>query len=277
MLSLKQHLLYRLEHVWGGHVLAFLIKQAWAALFGGLLLIGIILSHYIHLPVMARYDWLFLWAVIVQISMLVFRLERPREVVTILLFHLVGLGMELYKTSGAIGSWIYPETNVIRLAGVPLFSGFMYAAVGSYIARAWRVLNLRFTHYPRRIWTLALALLIYLNFFTHHYVWDLRLGLFAGLAVLYWRTSVSFMLIKHQHSMPLLVGFVLIAAVIWLAENVATYMNVWLYPDQAYGWHVVGIGKLGSWLLLMVISFVMIDCLHAVYRRRSLDATMHRD
>ncbi len=31
-------------------------------------------------------------------------------------------------------SWIYPEALFLRIAGVPLFSGFMYAAVGSYIA-----------------------------------------------------------------------------------------------------------------------------------------------
>ena len=33
---------------------------------------------------------------------------------------------------------------------VPLFSGFMYAAVGSYIAQAWRILKLELEN-PRAI------------------------------------------------------------------------------------------------------------------------------
>ena len=37
--------------------------------------------------------------------------------------------MEVFKTEA--GSWTYPEDNLLRIGGVPLFSGFMYAAVGS--------------------------------------------------------------------------------------------------------------------------------------------------
>jgi len=54
----------------------------------------------------------------------------------------------LFKTSA--GSWLYPEPSLLRIGGVPLFSGFMYAAVGSYIARVWRICDFRFTHYPER-------------------------------------------------------------------------------------------------------------------------------
>jgi uncharacterized membrane protein YoaT (DUF817 family) len=31
---------------------------------------------------------------------------------------------------------------------VPLFTGFMYAAIGSYIARCWRLFDFRFTRHP---------------------------------------------------------------------------------------------------------------------------------
>ncbi len=276
-ISGKQKSLARIGNMPGGLLVVFIIKQAWAALFGGLLLIAIIVTHYVELPWLARYDWLFIWALVVQIGMLAFRLERPREVVMICLFHLVGLGMELFKTSQGISSWTYPEDNVIRLATVPLFSGFMYAAVGSYLARVWRVLDFRFTDYPRRGWTIVVALMIYLNFFTHHYMMDIRWILFGTLGALYWRTRVQFRLIQKRHSMPLLIGFGLVASVIWAAENVATYTSIWLYPDQTTTWHVVSIGKLGSWFLLMIISFIMIDLLHAWYRRRSLDASGARD
>lgn len=258
----KQSILLRIQRIPAGKLWVFVVKQAWAALFGGLLLIGIIVTSYIDLPWLARYDWLFVWAILIQIVMLVTKLEKPREVVTIVLFHLVGMGMELFKTSQSIGSWTYPEDNIIRLYTVPLFSGFMYAAVGSYIARAWRVLELRYTDYPRTVWTILLSVVIYGNFFGHHFLVDIRWLLFACLGVMYWKTRVYFRLSKAEHSMPLLVGFGLVAFFIWIAENIGTYTRAWLYAGQGGAWQMVSLQKLGSWLLLMVISFVMIKCMH---------------
>lgn len=279
MISREQRTLQRIHDLPGGVVWVFLVKQAWAALFGGLLLIGIIATNYIELPWFSRYDWLFLWAVAVQIGMLAFRLEQPREVIAIVLFHVIGLGMELFKTSSAIGSWTYPGDATIRLLTVPLFSGFMYAAVGSYIARAWRVLHLRFTYYPHRAATVVLALFIYINFFTHHYVYDIRYVLFLAVAVLYIKTKVYFTLNVKEYSMPLLLGFALIAFVIWLAENIATFADVWLYPSQVDSWQLVGVEKWGSWFLLMIISFIMIDILRAMFhsRDRASKATQSRN
>lgn len=251
----------------GGPLLVFGIKQAWAALFGGLLLLAIVVTKLFELPWLARYDWLFLAAILIQIGMLLFRLERPREVLIILLFHLVGLGMELFKTSALIGSWQYPEEAFFRIAGVPLFTGFMYAAVGSYIARAWRVLDLEITHYPRRIYTCLVGMAIYINFFSHHFAPDMRWVLFVCVCVLYARTVVVYRLSKHRHTMPLLVGFGLIALFIWFAENIGTATKTWLYPAQIDQWHPVSIQKFGSWLLLMIVSFIMIDLLHYVYNR----------
>ena len=269
----ERQILKRIYDLPGGAVWVFLVKQAWAALFGGLLLFAIIFTHYVELPWLARYDWLFLWAVLVQIGMLVFRLERPREVVAIVLFHLVGLGMELFKTSSAVGSWTYPDEATIRLLTVPLFSGFMYAAVGSYITRAWRVLQLRFNNYPNRLATVVLAALIYSNFFTHHYTYDIRYLLFIMVAVLYGRTKVHFRLHIREYSMPLILGFALIAFVIWLAENIATFTDVWLYPSQATEWQLVGLEKWGSWFLLMIISFIMVDILRTFFGKYDAQKT----
>jgi uncharacterized membrane protein YoaT (DUF817 family) len=64
----------------------------------------------------------------------------------ILVFHVVGTVMEIFKT--AHGSWLYPEPSLLRMSGVPLFTGFMYACVGSYIARAWRLFDITFIRYP---------------------------------------------------------------------------------------------------------------------------------
>lgn len=269
MASKEQRILQSIHNLPGGALWVFAVKQAWAALFGGLLLAAIIFTHYVELPWLARYDWLFVWAVLVQIGMLVFRLEKPREVVAIVLFHLVGLGMELFKTSSSVGSWSYPEESTIRLLTVPLFSGFMYAAVGSYLTRAWRVLHLRFTRYPNRQATAVLALLIYINFFTHHYTYDIRYLLFIMVAVLYGRTKVYFRLHIREYSMPLIVGFALIALVIWAAENVGTFAGAWLYPSQLTIWQIVGLEKWGSWFLLMIISFIMVDILRVLFSQSS--------
>ena len=260
----KRQFLRNVRRLPGGALWAFAIRQAWAALFGGLMLAAIIFTKYVDLPWLARYDWLFIFAIFIQAFMLVTKLEKPHEVITIFLFHLVGLGMELFKTSSAIGSWSYPGDAFFHAGNVPLFSGFMYAAVGSYIARSWRVLNLLFRPYPRRRFTVLLALAIYVNFFTHHYVYDFRYVLFAAVLLLYGRTWVGYSINEKVRRMPLVVGFVLIALFIWLAENVATYTSVWLYPAQVGHWRPVGIDKIGSWLLLMIISFIMVDMLYYI-------------
>jgi uncharacterized membrane protein YoaT (DUF817 family) len=254
----------KLQGLPGGAIWLFLAHQAWAALFGGFLLIAIVVTQYVELPWLSRYDWLFLIAIAIQLFMLITKLEKPHEIITILLFHLVGLGMEVFKTSAQIGSWSYPGEAIFRLENVPLFSGFMYAAVGSYIARAWRVLRLTFTHYPPRFLTVFLAVAIYGNFFTHHYIYDLRYVLFLAVALLFGRVFVSYTIYEKTRRMPLIVGFGLIALVIWAAENISTYTSIWLYPNQVDHWEMVGVEKLGSWFLLMIISFIMIDLLYHI-------------
>ena len=156
-------------------------------------------------------------------------------------------------------SWIYPEASVLRIGGVPLFTGFMYAAVGSYLARVWRLFDFRFRAHPPLAATAALSVLIYVNFFSHHFVPDFRLALFGLTAVLFARTWVYFRIWRDYRRMPLLLGFVLVALFIWFAENIGTFANAWRYPSQAQVWQMVSIAKLGSWFLLMIISYVMVS------------------
>lgn len=238
--------------------LVFGIKQAWACLFGGLLLFGMIVTRYVYpdaAPI-ARYDFLVVYALAIQLVFLATRLERPSEAVVILIFHLVGTAMEVFKTEA--GSWLYPEDNFLRIGGVPLFSGFMYAAVGSYFARAARMFEFRWHAYPRIAMTLALACGIYINFFSHHFVVDVRYLLFALTGLIFWRTRVHYRVWRWKHQMPLLVGFFLVSVFIWIAENIATFTAIWLYPGQEDGWHIVSVQKLGSWYLLMIISWVLV-------------------
>jgi uncharacterized membrane protein YoaT (DUF817 family) len=236
----------------------FGIKQGWACLFGALMLALLIGTHlfYPKGAALARYDFLVIAAVAIQVAMLAFKLETWEEAKVILIFHAVGTAMEIFKTS--VGSWIYPEASILRIGGVPLFTGFMYAAIGSYIARAWRLFDFRFTCHPP-LWALVLlALGIYVNFFAHHYVWDARVLLFALTALLFGRCWVHFKVWRVHRRMPLLVGFALVALFIWLAENIGTFTAAWMYPNQRNGWELVTFGKLGAWFLLMIISYVLV-------------------
>jgi uncharacterized membrane protein YoaT (DUF817 family) len=242
--------------------LVFGLKQAWACLFGGAML-ALIIATRLAWPdggPIARYDFLVLAALAIQVAMLAFRLETVAEAKVILIFHVVGTLMEIFKTSA--GSWIYPEESILRIAGVPLFSGFMYAAVGSYFARILRIFDVRYLHYPPPAATVVLCVAIYANFFTHHFLPDLRAFLFAATAALYWRTSVHYRVFRFGHRMPLLLGFLLVALFIWFAENIGTWSRAWIYPGQADAWTPVSIAKLGAWYLLMIISFVLVALVH---------------
>jgi uncharacterized membrane protein YoaT (DUF817 family) len=242
--------------------LVFGLKQAWACMFGGAML-ALILGTKFYWPgsaILTRYDFLFLAALSIQVFMLVVRLETTAEAKVILIFHVVGTAMEIFKTHA--GSWIYPEANFFRVGGVPLFSGFMYGAVGSYLARISRIFDIRYTHYPPIGLTVAAAAGIYVNFFAHHFIVDLRLVLFAAIAALYFRTVVHYRVFRFRHRMPLLLGFVLVALFIWFAENIGTWSRAWIYPGQEHGWTPVPVAKLGAWFLLMIISFVLVTLVH---------------
>jgi uncharacterized membrane protein YoaT (DUF817 family) len=240
----------------------FVFKQAWACLFGGVLL-GLVLLTKWFWPAhawLARYDFLFLCAVAIQALLLLLRMETVREAKVILVFHLVGTAMELFKTS--VGSWTYPEASFIRVGHVPLFSGFMYASVGSFMARTTRIMDMRYTRYPDIRWTVVLAGLIYANFFTHHFIGDFRLLLFVLVAAVFGRTWVYYRPYRVYRRMPLLAGFGLTAMFIWVAENVGTFAAIWVYPNQRHGWQLVHFSKYGSWLLLMIVSFILVSLAH---------------
>lgn len=260
---------------WRGRAYEFLLfglKQAWASLFGGLMLALLVGTH-LFWPeeAIARYDFLVVAALAIQIALITLKLERWDEALVILVFHVVGTIMEVFKT--AQGSWIYPEASVLRLGGVPLFSGFMYACVGSYIARIWRLFDLRFVAYPPLWTTWVLALLAYTNFFTHHYTIDIRLGLFAFSALIFARTWAVFTPDRIARRMPMVVGLLLVALFIWLAENLGTFASAWVYPSQRDGWHIVPIEKMGAWYLLMLLSWVLVTLVHRPEPASAIRAT----
>ncbi|MEZ2390534.1 DUF817 domain-containing protein [bacterium RCC_150] len=236
----------------------FGVKQAWACVFGASLLAVIFAAHlwYPAGAALARNDFLTIAAVVIQVLMVATRLETLRELRVIVLFHLVGTVMELFKTD--VGSWSYESEGVLRIGGVPLFSGFMYAAVGSYMVRVYRVFDLRFSKYPWRWITAILAAAIYVNFFSHHFILDGRWLLLVAVGLIYGRSVMYFRVLRHRFRMPLVLAFLLVALFIWIAENIATWSHAWLYPSQLNGWHLVSPDKLVSWFLLMIISVVLV-------------------
>ena len=249
-------------HAFAYEFLLFGLKQAWACLFGAAML-ALLLATKFWWPEgapIARYDFLVLGALAIQAFMLLTRLERWDEALVILIFHVVGTAMEVFKT--AQGSWIYPEPSLLRVGDVPLFSGFMYAAIGSYIARITRLFEVRFVRYPPLWAPWVLALAAYANFFTHHYTVDIRWGLFVFSGLIFWRTWFTFTPDGTVRRMPMILGAVLVALFIWIAENLGSFASAWIYPDQRHGWRMVGFAKLGSWYLLMMLSFVLVTLVH---------------
>ena len=218
---------------------------------------------------LARYDALLIYALGLQVVFLATGMESWREVRVILLFHLTGTIMEIFKVDA--GSWAYPGDGLVKLWGVPLFSGFMYASVGSYMARVIRLFDMRFAPYPPLWMATGVAVAIYVNFFSHHFLPDIRLALFVATVAIFIRTRIWFYIGGHAYWMPLPLAAFLSSFFLWVAENVGTRTRTWLYAGQDSD-HWVSLAKMGSWYLLLYVSFVTVTLVvrdslsHAPYR-----------
>jgi uncharacterized membrane protein YoaT (DUF817 family) len=206
------------------------------------------------LPV-ARYDLLVAYGVLLTLVFWVRGWENGRDIAVIAVCHVIGLAFELVKVS--VGSWSYPEPAVLKFAGVPLYGGFLYAAVGSYVCRAWHLCDLELVRYRPRA-TAVVAAAIYINFFSHHWLPDVRWLLAGLLLAVTAGTSVRYTVRGVRHRMPLALAFVLIGFFLWLAENLATYLGAWRYPYQLDGWQPVGVEKFGAWSLLISVTVVLV-------------------
>ncbi|MEV6525552.1 DUF817 domain-containing protein [Longispora sp. NPDC051575] len=237
-----------------GQLLAFGWQEALSCVFAVGVFGCLALSRLVALP-LAPYDAVLVGCLLLTGVLWATGVETTREVAVIGVFHLVGFALEVYKVR--MGSWSYPGHGHTKLFDVPLYSGFMYAAVGSYILHAWRRFDLELSGY-RPVPVTALAVAVYANFFTHHRLPDLRWPLALALVWACRRTWVSFRVRRARYRMPLAVSFALIGFFLWLAENAATYLGAWRYPHQAGGWQPVHAAKFGAWSLLVVVSFVLV-------------------
>ncbi|WP_434996757.1 DUF817 domain-containing protein [Pectobacterium brasiliense] len=238
--------------------LYFGVKEARACLFVGLFFLAVFSvpkAGWFSIP---RYDLLLIFAILIQAWMVASKLETWDELKAITLFHLVGFALEVFKTSSGIRSWSYPDFAYTKVLGVPLFAGFMYASVGSYIIQSWRLFDLKIRHHPPYWLATLVALLIYANFFTHHYIGDYRWYIAALAVGLYARTTVIFTPYDRERRMPLSLAFILIGFFIWLAENISTFFSIWSYPEQLGAWSMVHVGKWSSWALLVIMTFTIV-------------------
>lgn len=242
-------------------------EQAWSCLFPVVIFASLAATQLIELPWLPRYDWLLLICLAMQGWMLYSGLETRDELKVITLFHLIGLALELFKVH--MGSWSYPGEGYTKLFGVPLYSGFMYASVASYLCQAWRRMKVELVRWPPFVLAVPLAAMIYLNFFTHHFWIDVRWWLSALVLLVFWRTWVTYEVGGVRYRMPLALSFVLIGFFIWIAENIATFFGAWEYPDQSAAWRLVHVGKVSSWLLLVIVSFLIVATLKLVKGKKA--------
>jgi uncharacterized membrane protein YoaT (DUF817 family) len=245
---------------------AFGLKQILSCFFPGFIFLMLILTKLILIPFIPRYDFLLIACLVMQAFMYFAKIETGMELLVISMFHLLGLVMEIYKV--AMGSWSYPEFGHSKFYGVPLYSGFMYASVGSYVCQAWRWFNLRVEHWPGIFPATLLSLAIYINFFTHHYIYDLRWVITALLTLAFWKTTFVYNSNGIERKIPLVVSFLLIGFFIWIGENIATYLGAWKYASQHEGWKMVSMGKISSWFLLVVLSIVIVIQLKFIRSRK---------
>ncbi len=215
--------------------LVFGIKQAWACLFGALMLAAIVATAwwYPDGAALDRNDLLVIIAVLIQIGMLAFRLETGREFLVIVVFHIVGTGMEIFKT--AVGSWNYAPGGVLHIGAVPCSrdsctppsgptSSASTASSTSASAITRRGGSPRSS--PRH-----LPQLLHPPLVARH---PSRPRRGHGHRLL--PRTMHFRVHTRTLRMPILLAFVLVAFFIWIAENIGTAAGAWLYPSQAGGW-----------------------------------------
>jgi uncharacterized membrane protein YoaT (DUF817 family) len=240
-------------------------KNAISCIFPVFIFVSLWLSPYITPSFMYRYDMLLLLCLSMQAAMFYFRMETFDEVKVITLFHLLGLIMEIYKVH--VGSWSYPEDAYTKVFNVPIYSGFMYASVASFMTQAWRRFDLQLVKWPKNLIAIAIGAAIYLNFFFNYY-YDIRYFIFAAIFIAFFFTKIKFTNNGPAREMPLVLTFLLIGFFVWIAENIATFLGAWKYPYQHQDWQMVGFSKISSWFLMVIVSLIIVVQLKFIKKRK---------
>ena len=251
----------------------FGIKQGWACLFGGLMLVLLLGTHLLYpddAP-LARYDFLVIGAVAIQAAMLLLKLESWDEARVILVFHVVGTIMELFKTAAGIVDLSRAQPAADRRGA---------AVLGLHVCGGGQLHRAHLAHLRHPLHGLSAAVdhlaagggdlceLLRPSLGDGHALGPVRGD---GAAVPGAGGSIS-RRTGRGAGCRCCSGFFLVALFIWFAENLGTFSRAWIYPDQADGWAPVSMAKMGSWYLLMIISFVLVS----LVRRPEAEAPMTR-
>lgn len=234
----------------------FIRKHIIACTFPFALIACLAITKFVYIPGVPRYDLLFVLCLGIQWLMIKLRLESLREAAVVAIFHILGLGLEIYKVNQ--GSWSYPEFSYLNVYGAPLYSGFMHGSVASFMCLAWKQFDLKSTGWlsPHQSWPIAIA--VYSLFFSSHASTLFRTATLVFILFLFWKCQVHYTVQKQRYRMPMSLAFVLIGFMIWVAENIATYLGAWKYPYQLEVWQPVHAAKIVSWSLLMIVSLIIV-------------------
>lgn len=255
---------------WNIILVQFVRQQLAACFFALYILAALVLTRYYPLPGLPRYDYMLVFTILMQVAMVwVLNMESVDELKVICLFHVLGTGMEIFKVH--MGSWSYPGEAYSKFLGVPLYGGFMYASVASYITQAWRRFTVHIQNFPPMWINVVMGSLIYLNFFTHHVVYDIRYFLLIAVVIVYWRTRIHAVIATVAFRAPITLIFLAVGFCIWIAENMATFLGAWQYPNQAHNWNLVHPGKVNAWLLLFIVSFLIVAELKRIKSPTTVD------
>lgn len=238
---------------WGAWAVDQVTWQARAAVFGAIFILSIAGTAAVWetaWPV-ARYDALALLGVAALTIMFALGAHSTSDALPIGLVFALGVVLELYKIE--TGAWMYPEGSELAIGQKPLFVGFMYAAVASYLIRALRVKALEIRGMPPLFVAVLVGGLVYGAYFLPSQIW-VRFGLIGLVTLVFWRATLR---APSGSWLPLPVALGLAASLIWVAENIGTFSGTWAYPnDGALG--LVTLSKLGAWYLLLSVCFIVV-------------------
>ncbi|MCI1071583.1 DUF817 domain-containing protein [Lactococcus lactis] len=242
---------YHLKDFWD-----FGLKQFRSAIFGITIILSLIVTTFVKIPHLARYDTLLICVIVIQMILLVSKYERAYDLIPIMVFHVLGMILEIFKVKH--GSWSYPDAGLFKIMDVPLYSAFMYSAIGSYIVRAIKEFDLEAINWPHWLMSVGISILIYLNFFSGTFGFDFRNIFYLFILMIFWKTKFTFVLRTKRYQMPAILSFFLIGLFIYLAENIGSYFSAWTYSYQLKAWQFVDLGKISSWTLLIIVSIIIV-------------------
>ena len=137
-----------------------------------------------HFENIYRYDVLFVFALVIQIILIITKAEKPKEVLAIIIFHICAMGMEIFKTSPMVGSWAYPEPAILAISTVPLLLDLCIHLLGLILHVLGELIILYLLIYLKII-LFFLGLAIYVNFFTNHFIYDFRYVIFLIAVIIF--------------------------------------------------------------------------------------------